>query len=416
MSVQKQNYGITASGAPIDEYVLSAAGMEVRIINYGGVVTSVRVPDRSGALANVVLGFSQLEDYEARRAYFGAIIGRYGNRIGGARFTLDGRDYALSANDGGNLLHGGKRGFDTRVWSAEAAEQGVKLSYLSPDGEEGFPGRLSVTVSYTLGDDHGLRIDYHATTDAPTPVNLTNHSYFNLAGGGAIYDHVLMIDADGITPAGEGLIPTGGIAPVAGTPFDFRTPQVIGERVRSSDVQMVLGHGYDHNFVINHPDLQTVAVRLTDPGSGRALEVLHHRAGGSVLFGQLPRRQSGWVGRRDLPSGRRLVLGDAALPGFAQSRKFPLDHSATGRRVPIDHDLPIFGGVRGRAGGSNLLRRKDVFRRRRPGCLPVFGRRCNLRLPKPAPTKIYREAGLEGGSQTRPYGASWQRRVTDPPL
>ena len=275
-SITKRSYGTTGLGVAVDEYTLvNTQQMEVKIITFGGNVTSIRVPDRAGALANVVLGFSELEAYEAQKSYLGALIGRYGNRITQGKFTLDGRDYTLPQNDGTNSLHGGTIGFDKRIWTTEPVESeasvGLKLSYLSADGEEGYPGNLSVTVVYTLSDDNMLRIDYTATTDAPTILNLTNHSYFNLAGSGAIYDHVLMIAADNFTPVDADLNPTGGIAPVAGTAFDFCTPKRIGQDIRSSETQMVLGRGYDHNYVLNGGS--AIAMRVSDPSSGRVLEV-----------------------------------------------------------------------------------------------------------------------------------------------
>jgi aldose 1-epimerase len=280
-SVQRSSYGVTSGGVTIYEYFLTNGnGVEVRILSYGGIITSLRVPDKRGALASVVLGFDTLADYETRSPYFGGIIGRYGNRIGAGKFTLDGKVYQVPLNDGSNSLHGGAKGFDKRVWGVEVneADLSVRLSYLSPDGEEGYPGNLSVTVTYTLTEANELRIDYGATTDAPTIVNLTNHSYFNLAGNGAgsIYDHLLTLNADHYTPVGEGLIPTGKIASVDGTPFDFRTTTPIGARIRSSHEQMVLGRGYDHNFVLNRHDHKGLefAARVVEPVSGGVLEVL----------------------------------------------------------------------------------------------------------------------------------------------
>lgn len=279
--LSKRPYGTTAAGLPVDEYTLTnSRGASVTVITYGGIITALRVPDRTGALANVVLGFNQLSDYEAQKNYFGAIIGRYGNRIAQGRFTLDGREYTIPMNDGTNSLHGGLKGFDRRVWAAEPAlDAGVvslKLTYLSPDGEEGYPGNLAVTVTYTLADDNALRIDYYATTDAPTPVNLTNHSYFNLAGSGSgdVYDHVLQIKAERCTPVNAALIPTGELAPVAGTPLDFRAPKRIGSGVRSGAAQMVLAHGYDHNFVLDARAADVPAARLSESTSGRVMEVL----------------------------------------------------------------------------------------------------------------------------------------------
>jgi aldose 1-epimerase len=275
--INKQLYGTTAEGKAVEEYTLTNAhGVEIRIITYGGIITSIRVPDRDGALVNVVLGFNTLADYETRSPYFGCITGRYANRIAGGRFTLDGKEYRLATNDGSNHLHGGKVGFDKRVWTPTVSGNSLALHYLSPDGEEGYPGNLDVTVTYTLTDDDALRVDYHATTDKPTPVTLTNHSYFNLAGSGDIHGHRLMINADHYTPTDATAIPTGEIAPVDSTPFDFRTPHLIGPGQRSAHPQIVYGRGYDHNFVLKRPDDNSLvlAARVSDPGSGRVMEVL----------------------------------------------------------------------------------------------------------------------------------------------
>lgn len=280
-SVEVQPYGTTADGQAVEEYILTNAnGMEVRIITYGGIITAIRVPDRDGELANVTLGFDNLSDYETRNPYFGNITGRYANRIANATFTLDDTEYTLAANNGPNSLHGGNVGFDKRVWNATSiegdGEVGVELSYVSPDGEEGYPGNLDVTVIYTLTDDNEIRMDYTATTDAPTVVNLTNHAYFNLEGEGtgSIYDHILMINADRYTPVDETLIPTGELAPVDGTPFDFQVPKAIGPGQRSSHEQIVLGRGYDHNFVLSRDDTSMMlAARVYEPDSGRILEV-----------------------------------------------------------------------------------------------------------------------------------------------
>jgi aldose 1-epimerase len=276
--INKQPYGTTADGRAVEEYTLTNAhGVEVHIITYGGIITSIRVPDRDGNFANVVLGFDNLADYETRNPYFGCITGRCANRIAGGRFTLDGVAYTLATNDGVNHEHGGLIGFDKRLWSPTVSGESLALRYLSPDGEEGYPGNLDVTVTYTLTDDNGLRIDYRATTDRPTPINLTNHSYFNLAGNGSgdIHGHHLMINADRYTPTDPTAVPTGEIAPVEGTPFDFRAPRAIGPGQRSAHPQIVIGRGYDHNFVLNRTDDNSLALaaRLTDPGSGRVMEV-----------------------------------------------------------------------------------------------------------------------------------------------
>ncbi|MEO8606600.1 MAG: aldose epimerase family protein [Chloroflexota bacterium] len=281
-AIEKQTYGTTAAGATVDEYTLTnASGMEVRIITYGGIIASIRTPDRNGSLAGVTLGFDTLADYTGRHPYFGALVGRYGNRIGAAKFTLDGKEYKLATNDGSNSLHGGLKGFDKAIWAAKEikgdGEVGLKLSFVSPDGDEGYPGNLSVTVVYTLTADNSLRIDYHATTDKTTVVNLTNHTYFNLGGNGSgsVYDQIIQIDADHYTPVNEKLIPTGELAPVEGTPFDFRTPKQIGGGIRSGDAQMVRGRGYDHNFVINRQDHSSLAkaVWVYAPSTGRTMEV-----------------------------------------------------------------------------------------------------------------------------------------------
>jgi aldose 1-epimerase len=280
-SIQKRAYGTTTDGKAVDEYTLTnTSGMEVKIITYGGIITSVRVPDRNCSFANVVLGFDKLSDYETQNPYFGAIIGRYGNRIANARFTLGGQTYTLAVNDGPNSLHGGLKGFDKQVWAGKAvpgdSEVSLELTYLSPDGEEGYPGNLSVKVVYTLTADNAIRISYSATTDKATVVNLTNHSYFNLSGNGAgtIYDHIMQIYADHYTPVNGALIPTGELAPVDGTPFDFRAPKQIGGGIRSSHPQMVMGRGYDHNFVLSRGDMTSlvIAARVYDPASGRIME------------------------------------------------------------------------------------------------------------------------------------------------
>ena len=275
-----RNYGTTAEGRAVEEYTLrNATGMEVKLITFGGIVTSIRVPDRNGRLANVALGFDSLAKYEAEHPYFGAITGRYANRIAGGRFCFNGKRYDLFKQDGVNSLHGGAVGFDKRIWAASQTGAAVELSYLSPDGEEGYPGSLHVTVRYSLSDSSALRIDYAAVTDAPTVLNLTNHSYFNLMGEGegTIYDHILTIDADSFTPTDAQQIPTGEMASVAGTPFDFRVPKSIGPGQRSSDPQIVLAKGYDHNFVLNRAGLSDgelgFAARVYEPRSGRIMEV-----------------------------------------------------------------------------------------------------------------------------------------------
>jgi aldose 1-epimerase len=285
-SVDVQPYGTTADGQEVDEYILTNAnGMEVHIINLGGTITEVHFPDRNGVMENVVLGHADLEGYETNfeGPYFGCITGRYANRIANGEFTLDGETYTLATNNGPNHLHGGDVGFNLRIWEASEFQNdegvGVEMSYLSPAGEEGYPGNLDVTVTYTLTDDNEIVMDYLATTDAPTVVNLTNHSYWNLSGEGqgTIYDHLLHLNADRYTPVDETLIPTGELAPVEGTPFDFTSAKPIGPGQRSNHEQVVIGRGFDHNWVLNRDDLtdtsMLLAARLVDPDSGRMLEV-----------------------------------------------------------------------------------------------------------------------------------------------
>ena len=256
-------------------------GLEATITNFGGTVVSMRVPDREGTLADIVLGYDSLQQYETDRSYFGAIVGRYGNRIGNAAWSLDGSVYTLAANDGANHLHGGLKGFNKVLWTVDEKRsvpgRSLALTYISPDGEEGYPGALSVTVVYALNDDNELVIEYEAVTDKPTVINLTQHSYFNLAGAGVrdVLDHQLMIAADRFTPVDEGLIPTGELQSVEGTPMDFRTPTRIGDRIDYEDGQIHRGRGYDHNWVLNREsDLLQVVASLFEPTTGRVLEVL----------------------------------------------------------------------------------------------------------------------------------------------
>jgi aldose 1-epimerase len=274
-SIVRSDFGKTKDGKSVDLYTLTNKnGLVAKITNYGGIITELHVPDRNGQDGNIVLGFASLDKYVAGHPFFGAIAGRVANRIGKGRFTLDGKEYKLAVNNGPNSLHGGNVGFDKKVWDAEpvSSKEGpaLRMQYVSPDGEEGYPGTLTTTVIYTLTDDNELKIDYKATTNKPTIVNLTNHSYFNLAGdgNGTVLDHELTINADNYTVFDATQIPTGEIKPVAGTPLDFRKPTPIGQRIDQT------GGGYDHNFVLNGKTGQMkLCARVRDPKSGRVMEI-----------------------------------------------------------------------------------------------------------------------------------------------
>ncbi len=281
-------FGSLPDGATVERFTLTnATGATAQVMTYGAALTSLRVPDRDGRLGEVVLGFDALAPYLAHDAYFGATVGRVANRIAHGRFTLDGDPHALATNDGPHHLHGGQRGFDKRLWQAEIVSQrpaAVRFSRVSADGEEGYPGALTVSVVFTWTDRNELLLDYEARPDRPTPVNLTNHSYFNLRGLGDILDHRLLLDADFYTPVDATLIPTGEIAPVAHTPFDFTQATELGPRIRQTG-------GFDHNFVKRDPDFARVA-RLVDPDSGRVLELFTTEPGvqfysGNFLDGSL---------------------------------------------------------------------------------------------------------------------------------
>jgi aldose 1-epimerase len=299
--VQSQPFG-SVDGRAITLYTLTNAhGMEVRAMNYGGIIVSVRVPDRNGQFADVVLGHETLDGYRPNPPFFGAIVGRYANRIANGTFKLDGETYNLPKNDGPNTLHGGDKGFDKAVWDGEPLKgrTGVAFSYFSKKGEEGFPGNLRVKVTYTLTSANSLEIDYEATTDKATPINLSQHSYFNLKGegDGDILDHEIMINADRFTPVDRNLIPTGELRPVKGTPLDFTKPMKIGARIDDNYDQLVLAHGYDHNFVINREGGGLVlAARVYEPTTGRTLEVSTTQPGvqfytGNFLDGTITGKQ-----------------------------------------------------------------------------------------------------------------------------
>jgi aldose 1-epimerase len=281
-SIEKTPFGTLPDGTAVELYTLSnGQNMSVGILTYGGVVQAINVPDRDGNLANVALGFAKLDDYLTKSPYFGNITGRYANRIAKGQFTLEGTAYELATNNGPNALHGGVSGFDKMLWSATEVNGpdgvGVALTYTSPDGEEGYPGTLATKVTYTVTEANELKIEYEATTDKTTIVNLTNHTYFNLAGegSGTILDHELTLNASAFTPVDETLIPTGEIAKVQGGPMDFTTPTRIGERIREGDKQLVFGRGYDHNWVLDKPEpgSLSLAARLSEPTTGRVMEV-----------------------------------------------------------------------------------------------------------------------------------------------
>lgn len=307
-AINSTAFGKTNDGRTVEMYTLrNDNGMEARIATYGGIIVSLTAPDRAGRFADVVLGYDRLEDYLKSTPYFGAIIGRYANRIGGAKFQLNGKSYPLAQNDGANSLHGGVKGFDKVVWGAKVVDLGGKsaleLDYLSPDGEEGFPGNLAVKTVYRLTDENELRIDFTATTDAPTLCNLTGHSYFNLAGRGDVLGHEVFLNASRFTPANGTLIPTGELRSVAGTPLDFRQPTAIGARIRADDPQLKLAKGYDQNFVVDKPAGELgLHGRVHEPTTGRVLEVLSTEPGvqlytSNYLDGSLTGKD-GWVYQR----------------------------------------------------------------------------------------------------------------------
>jgi len=296
-------------GRPITLYTLTNShGLEVKAMTYGAILVSMRVPDRKGEFADIVLGHETPEGYVPNPPYLGALVGRYANRIAGGQFTVDGKQYQLAKNDGPNTLHGGIKGFDKVMWEGEQlkGKAAVAFTYLSKDGEENFPGNLKVKVTYTLNDENELVIDYQATTDKATPINLSQHSYFNLSGegNGEILNHEVMLNADKFTPVDKNLIPTGELRPVKGTPMDFTTPTKIGARIDDNYDQLVLGHGYDHNFVINRKGAGLeLAARVYEPTSGRVLEVLTTQPGvqfysGNFLDGTVTGKQGHVYKRR----------------------------------------------------------------------------------------------------------------------
>jgi len=285
--IEKKLFGKLSNGAEVFEYTLTNSnGMKARIINYGAIVVSLEVPDKNGKMSDVILGYDNLEGYVGDATFQGSIVGRYGNRIGKGKFTLDGKEYQLSLNDGVNHLHGGVTGFNKVLWSAEpiesSEEPALKLTYIAKDGEEGYPGNVTLEVTYTITKDNSLKIDYNGTTDKTTILNPTHHSYFNLTGDPSktILDHELMINADKTTEVGAGLIPTGKLSDVVNTPMDFKIFTKIGLRINNEDPQLKLGFGYDHNWVLNNYDKKiNKAVELYDAESGRLMEIYTDQPG-----------------------------------------------------------------------------------------------------------------------------------------
>lgn len=328
-AIQRQPFGSLPDGRSAEEFLITNSnGMVLGISNYGGLITSIQTPDREGSVEELTLAFDSVSEYRAR-PYYGSVIGRYGNRIGGARFTLEGQEYRLAANNGPHHLHGGPAGFHTKLWSAEpfnrADGAGVVLKYTSPDGEEGYPGTVEVQVTYTLTSNNEIAIDYFATTDRTTHINLTNHAYFNLAGAGQRdhVDHLLMINASRYTPTDAGLIPTGELAAVSGTPLDFRQPRRIGDQLEADHHEIRTGSGYDHNFVIDRQgDGLELAARLSDPSSGRVMEVRTTEPGIQFYSGNWGRPIPGRDGRT-FPRWGGVALETQHFPDTPNKPDFP---------------------------------------------------------------------------------------------
>ena len=328
MNLERSSFGSLADGTPVSLFTFrNARGMTVKVTNYGLIITEVHAPDRSGKSGNVVLGFDNLPRYLAGHPFFGAIAGRVANRIAKGRFTIDGQEYKVAVNNGANHLHGGLVGFDKKVWKVEGDEvtpefARVRFSLVSPDGDEGYPGNLKVTVDYTLTADSELRIHYRATTDRATPINLTNHSYFNLAGQGVIDGHQLQLMADRYTPGDEGLIPTGELASVKGTAMDFVTPHSLGERIEKTGLTPT---GYDHNFVLNSGGQSlALAARVIEPTTGRVLEVLTDRPGIQLYTGNfLPAEGTVCTGGVTFPRHGAFCLETQNFPDAVNKPKFP---------------------------------------------------------------------------------------------
>lgn len=324
-------FGATADGTPVDLITLrNGKGIEMMVLTYGGIIMSLKTPDRDGVVDDIVLGHDSVAGYEANSPYFGSLIGRVGNRIANGAFTLDGQTYTLAKNDGPNHLHGGLKGWDKVVWTADPFQDrtgvGVRLEYTSADGEEGYPGEVTAQVVYTLTPDNTLIVDYHATTDKATVINLTQHSYFNLGGGQTadILDHELMLNADRYTPVDETLIPTGELATVEGTPFDFRTATAIGARINAEDTQLTYGLGYDHNYVLTRSgdDLQ-LAASVYEPTTGRTLEISTTEPGVQLYTGNFLDGTITGKGGRVYPHRSGFCLETQHFPDSPNQANFP---------------------------------------------------------------------------------------------
>ena len=345
--VTKSDFGKTPDGGAVDAYTLKDAKLEVKVITWGAHITSIKAPDKTGAIADVVMGYNGMDAQSAApgsgyiadlHSYKGSVVGRYGNRIAKGHFSLDGHPYTLTTNNNGNTLHGGTVGFDRHNWTAKEIPDGVELTLVSPDGDQGFPGKLTAHVRYTLVGDK-LKIAYSATTDKPTVINLTNHSYFNLAGSGDILSHVLMLKADRYTPTNSELIPTGELAPVKGTPFDFNTPTAIGARIHDNDQQLKMAGGYDHNYVLTAPGLTTPSVKVVEPTSGRVLTVYTTEPG--VQFYSGNSLDPSIKGRTGTPEAKfsGFCLETQHFPDSPNEPKFPTTELKPGQTY---HSTTIF--------------------------------------------------------------------------
>jgi aldose 1-epimerase len=358
-------FGRMPDGKAVEVYTLTnSRGMQVRAITYGAIIQAIRVPDRAGRMADVTLGYDSLPGYLGDSPYFGAVVGRYANRIARGQFTLQGRTYRLAVNNGPNSLHGGLKGFDKVVWEAKSFQRGdtvgVQFLHTSPDGDEGYPGALRVSVIYTLTPGNQLEVEYRAMADRATPANLSQHSYFNLAGegNGDILGHVLTIDADRYTPVDSTLIPTGELASVANTPFDFRTPTAIGKRIGQTDRQLAYGKGYDHNFVLNRRGTGLAhAVRVLDPGSGRTLDISTTEPGlqfysGNFLDGSIRGKSGHRYGHRGA-----LVLETQHFPDSPNHPNFPSTIIEPGREYR-SKTIFAFGVENGDTAGDTAAARR----------------------------------------------------------